>query len=324
MNSYLRYEEIQMQYFPLFLDLTNKAVLVVGGGEVACRKIDALLRAGARVTIVSPQIEQSLHTLVEEGKCDWVQNFYSSSILTNKYIQVWATTDNPDLNHQVHKDAKKVGVLVNVVDDQPYCDFITPSMLNRGRIQIAISSGGASPVLVRNIRETLESVLPHNLGLLAEFGASKRTSIKERLPSVDLRRKFWEMFFSSPQAKEATSREQLETLYVSSLNNKIEEASEVTWIEYGKDVEMLPIKAMRYMQQAELVLHQKECSFDVIDLCRRDAQRKVFDTPAHLGEQLKQAKAEKLRVCVLLFKSAQEYALLQSQQRVIKPGSEKL
>ncbi|CAM2967890.1 bifunctional precorrin-2 dehydrogenase/sirohydrochlorin ferrochelatase [Vibrio diazotrophicus] len=312
-----------MQYFPLFLDLSNKAVLVVGGGEVACRKIDALLRAGARVTIVSPQIEQYLYALVEQGKCEWIQNFYSPSVLSNRFVQVWATTDNPDLNHQVHKDAKNIGVLVNVVDDLPYCDFITPSMIDRGRIQIAISSGGASPVLVRNVRETLESVLPQNLGLLAEFGASKRTSIKERLPTVDLRRKFWEMFFAIREVKEATSREQLEVLYRATLEKDIENLGEVTWIEYGSDVELLPMKAMRYMQQAELVLFEKGCSYDVIDLCRRDAEREEFLSSAQLGERLKQAKKDRQRICVLVSQLTQEFSLLHSQQRVIKPGSEK-
>ena len=111
-----------------------------------------------------------------------------------------ATTDNPELNHRVYDDAKALGILVNVVDDQPYCDFITPSMITRGRIQIAISSGGASPVL-RNIREQLESILAFNLSLLADFGLSKRGDIKKRLPSVDLRRKFWEMFLPAPMFK---------------------------------------------------------------------------------------------------------------------------
>jgi len=184
-----------MRYFPLFLDVVNKPVLVVGGGEVACRKVDSLLRAGASVTVVSPKLEPYLRSLVDAERCSWIQNFYSSEIMTKQYIQVWATTDNPSLNHQVHKDAKKMGILVNVVDDLPFCDFITPSMVNRGRIQIAISSGGASPILVRNIREKLESVLPQNLSLLAEFGASKRNSIKKEFPSVTERRKFWEAFF---------------------------------------------------------------------------------------------------------------------------------
>lgn len=190
-----------MRYFPLFLDLVNKPVLVVGGGEVASRKVEALLKAGANVTIVSPTLVEFLSRLADEHQIHWVQRFYSSDLVTKRFVQVWATTDNPELNHQVYKNAKELGILINVVDDKPYCDFITPSMINRGRIQIAISSGGASPVLIRNIREKLEAILPQNMGLMAEFANSKRNSIKEALPSVDLRRKFWEQFFSNPDVE---------------------------------------------------------------------------------------------------------------------------
>ena len=116
-------------------------------------KIDALLRAGAQSDYCFSTNCSTLQSLVDDGKCQWIQNFYTSQILTKEYLQVWATTDNPDLNHQVHKDAKNMGILVNVVDDQPYCDFITPSMIERGRVQLAISSGGASPVLIRNVRK---------------------------------------------------------------------------------------------------------------------------------------------------------------------------
>ncbi|XAW90659.1 NAD(P)-dependent oxidoreductase [Vibrio sp. CDRSL-10 TSBA] len=312
-----------MRYFPLFLDLANKPVLVVGGGEVACRKIDALVRAGAKVTIVSPQIAPTLQSLVDEGKCQWIQNFYTSKILTQEYIQVWATTDNPDLNHQVHKDAKSIGVLVNVVDDQPYCDFITPSMIERGRIQLAISSGGASPVLIRNVRETLEAVLPQNLSLLADFGASKRNSIKSALPTVDERRKFWEQFFALPEVKNAKSREALESAYTQLIRQPMPQQGEVTWIECGSDVELLPLKALRYMQQAELVLHTPSCAFEFIDLCRRDAEREAFASAAQLGERLQQAHQQQLRVCVLIPKGTQQYSLLQGQQRVLGEGSEK-
>ncbi|EEX41750.1 siroheme synthase [Vibrio sp. Vb2880] len=312
-----------MRYFPLFLDLTNKPVLVVGGGEVACRKIDALLRAGAKVTIVSPQIASTLQSYVDDRKCQWIQNFYSSQLLTKEYLQVWATTDNPELNHQVHKDAKKLGILVNVVDDQPYCDFITPSMIERGRIQLAISSGGASPVLIRNVRETLEAVLPQNLGLLADFGASKRNSIKEFLPTVDLRRKFWELFFAETEVKNAKDRESLEKIYIKALDKPLDERGEVTWVEFGQDVELLPLKALRYMQQAELVLHARSCPFEFIDLCRRDAEREHFSSAAELSERLQQASQAQLRVCVLIPQGTQEYALLQAQQRVLGQGYEK-
>ncbi|MCG3728466.1 siroheme synthase [Vibrio cincinnatiensis] len=311
-----------MRYFPLFLDLLNKAVLVVGGGEVACRKVEALLRAGAQVTLVSPQIVSPIQAWVEQGCCQWVKNFYSSQYVTKEYRQVWATTDNPELNHQVYRDATAAGILVNVVDDQPYCDFITPSILERGRIQIAISSGGASPVLIRNVRETLETVLPQNLDLLADFGASKRNSIKEYLPTVELRRKFWEHFFAQRSVKNATSREALEQCYRVALTEEVDERGEVVWIEYGTDVELLPLKALRYMQQAELVLFEQTCPYGYIDLCRRDAERESFHHPAQLSERLATAKQAEQKVVVLVSADKHEYLLLQGQERVLKQGRE--
>ncbi|CAH6886957.1 Siroheme synthase / Precorrin-2 oxidase [Vibrio chagasii] len=299
-----------MRYFPMFLDVENKPILVVGGGEVACRKVDSLLRAGANVTLVSPKVAPYLQQLVDENKLHWVQNFYSSQIISKEYLQVWATTDNPSLNHQVYNDAKKLGILVNVVDDLPYCDFITPSMINRGRIQIAISSGGASPVLVRNIREKLETVLPQNIGLLADFGASKRNSIKESYPTVDERRKFWERFLSSSFIEQVTDREQLETYYQQALTEGVDSEGQVTWIEFEQDVELLSMKALRFMQEAELVLSPKECPFEYVDLCRRDAERESYANSGELSTKLEQAKAENLRVCVFIPPASVEFNLL--------------
>ncbi|UTZ41326.1 precorrin-2 dehydrogenase/sirohydrochlorin ferrochelatase family protein [Vibrio campbellii] len=306
-----------MRYFPLFLDLVNKPVLVVGGGEVASRKVEALLKAGADVTIVSPSLVDFLDKLAQEQQVHWIQRFYSSDLVTKSFIQVWATTDNPELNHQVYKDAKELGILVNVVDDKPYCDFITPSMINRGRIQIAISSGGASPVLIRNIREKLEAILPQNMGLMAEFANSKRNSIKEALPSVDLRRKFWENYFSHPEVENARNNRELETIYQETMTKPLDETGSCTWIQIGKDVEMLPIKAVRYMQQAELALHSTKCEADVMELVRRDAEREAFSSATELSDMLRKAKEEMLRVCVFIPHGTSEFSLLQGQDLVI-------
>lgn len=306
-----------MRYFPLFLDLVNKPVLVVGGGEVASRKVEALLKAGADITIVSPSLVDFLDKLAQEQQVHWIQRFYSSDLVTKSFIQVWATTDNPELNHQVYKDAKELGILVNVVDDKPYCDFITPSMINRGRIQIAISSGGASPVLIRNIREKLEAILPQNMGLMAEFANSKRNSIKEALPSVDLRRKFWENYFSHPEVENARDNRELETIYQETMSKPLDETGSCTWIQVGKDVEMLPIKAVRYMQQAELALYSTKCEADVMELVRRDAEREVFSSATELSDMLRKAKEKKLRVCVFIPQGISEFSLLQGQDLVI-------
>ncbi|BBL88801.1 siroheme synthase [Vibrio rotiferianus] len=306
-----------MRYFPLFLDLVDKPVLVVGGGEVASRKVEALLKAGADVTIVSPSLVDFLAKLANDHQVRWVQRFYSSDIVTGSFVQVWATTDNPALNHQVYKDAKVLGILVNVVDDKPYCDFITPSMINRGRIQIAISSGGASPVLIRNIREKLEAILPQNMGLMAEFANSKRNSIKEALPSVDLRRKFWENYFSHPDVENARDNRELETIYQQTMTKPLDDQGSCTWIQVGNDVEMLPIKAVRYMQQAELALYSTKCEADVMELVRRDAERESFSSATELSDMLQKAKEDNLRICVFVPQGTSEFSLLQGQDLVI-------
>lgn len=308
-----------MRYFPIFLDLNNKPVLVVGGGDVACRKIDMLLRAGAKVTVVSPKVHSHLQALAEDEQLLWVKSFYQSDMLTD-YVQVWATTDNPELNHRVHDDAKQKNIMVNVVDDKPYCDFITPSMINRGRIQIAISSGGASPVLIRYLREKLESILPQNLALLADFGASKRNSIKAELASVDERRKFWERFFSSAQVPTIDNRSELEHLYQSILSNPEEVVGSNIWIEFGQNVEMLSMKSLRLMQESELVLYPASCPFEFVDLCRRDAEREQFHDTNHLASLMKQAQVDKQRVCIFIEKNSasMELKLLMGNELLIK------
>ncbi|MFA0414061.1 NAD(P)-dependent oxidoreductase [Vibrio renipiscarius] len=311
-----------MQYFPIFLDLKAKAVLVVGGGEVACRKVDSLVRAGAIVTIVSPTIDRYLKTLVEQNECQWIQNFYSKDQLSMRYVQVWATTDNPELNHQVHHDAKQLGLLVNVVDDQPYCDFITPSMINRGRIQVAISSGGASPVLVRNIRQRLEAQLPQNLNIQADFAASKRNDIKQALPDVESRRKFWERFFDLPEVEVATSHQVLESCYRHLIDQPNTEVGQITWIEFGDDVELLSLKALRLMQQAELVLYAQDCPFVFIDSVRRDAERLAFADEVALSTMLAQAQKAQLRVVVLIPQTSTKFSLLIKQAMHLKLASQ--
>ncbi|EEX92315.1 uroporphyrin-III C-methyltransferase [Vibrio orientalis CIP 102891 = ATCC 33934] len=312
-----------MQYFPLFVNLNHKPVLVVGGGEVASRKVDSLVRAGASVTIVSPQVEDYLSQLIDKGECQWIQGFYSEELLETSYVQVWATTDNPSLNHQVHRDAKRKGILVNVVDDLPYCDFITPSMINRGRIQLAISSGGAAPVLIRNMREKIEAVLPQNLSLQADFAASKRNDIKEKLPTVDERRKFWEMFFARPDVDSASSHACLEAAYQKALEAGFSRKGSMTWVEYGHDVELLTLKALRLMQQAEIVLFDSQCPFAFVDLVRRDAERIEFANQADLSTQIESAKKEDKRVVVLLAPHSTNVTFIQGTDTIISLGSQK-
>ncbi|MUK42248.1 siroheme synthase [Aliivibrio fischeri] len=291
-----------MRYFPMFMDIKKRPVLVVGGGEVACRKIDMLLQAEASITVVAPSIKAYLMKYVEEGKLEYIKGFYHKNLLSNDYVQVWATTDNSDLNHQVHADAHDVGVPVNVVDDTEYCDFITPSMVNRGRVQVAISSGGASPVLIRIIREQLETQLSTKVAMLADFGADKRNLIKQHFKTVDERRKFWETFLRLPAIEQVETRNELESLFQQALTVDVQIKSERNWIEYNSDTEMLTLKALRLMQQAEWVIAFESCPAEFIELCRRDAERIYIRSEKEMADYLDKANAENIRVTILVKK----------------------
>ncbi|MDW6092895.1 siroheme synthase [Vibrio rhizosphaerae] len=289
-----------MRYFPLFMDLSERAVLVVGGGEVASRKTEALVKAGAQVTILSPELSESLLRLWHDDVIHWIQQRYDSAFLTRNYVQVWATTDHAALNHQIHADAKLLGLLVNVVDDQPYCDFITPAMIDRGLIQVAISSGGSSPVLVRNIRESVEAILAQNLRVLAQFCGEKREHLKANRPDVNARRRFWQSFLADPMVKETQERTILEHRYQHYLAMPELDVREVVWVICDTDVELLPMKAVRFMQQSEQVLYHRDIPAAGLDLCRRDAERAVFASRAELQDLLTRAREETHALCIMV------------------------
>ncbi|SMY34589.1 precorrin-2 dehydrogenase/sirohydrochlorin ferrochelatase family protein [Photobacterium andalusiense] len=290
-----------MDFFPVFLKVNHKQIIVIGGGEVACRKVDLLLKAHANVTVVSPQLHPHLQTLLEQQLIVHINQPYQSSQLVGA-DQVWATTDSSTLNHQIYNDANALKIWTNVVDDPEFCDFITPSMVDRTPIQVAISSGGASPVLVRYLRERLETYLPQNLSLLATFSGKQRQRIKQHFSTVDERRKFWEQFFRLSAVEHARTDEALETAFQQLLTEKNNHSSgNVYLIETGHDPELLSLKALRLMQQSEHVLYHNDVAEVFVDLCRRDADRERCDynNVQTLTDKLVQ---QGVRVCVLATK----------------------
>ncbi|MGF1681530.1 siroheme synthase [Photobacterium minamisatsumaniensis] len=296
-----------MDYFPVFLSLKNRKVVVIGGGEVACRKIDLLLKSNADITVISPMIHPHLSKLDKNGVIQWVNKKYNSTDI-NKAHQVWATTDDPSLNHQVFSDAEALGIWTNVVDDPNHCHFITPSMIDRSPIQVAISSGGASPVLVRYLREKLETQLPQNLSLLARYAGAQRNRIKQHYNTVDERRKFWELFFRHPAVEVAQDEESLERVFTSLLQESEQQLGGLYLIETGDDPELLSLKALRLMQQAEFVLYPEGNDDIFVDLCRRDADRTDYNTN-NLQAQVQKYLQEGLRVCLLANKQHSEAVL---------------
>jgi precorrin-2 dehydrogenase / sirohydrochlorin ferrochelatase len=164
-------------YYPVGLDLTGKAVLVVGGGQIADGKIDALLASEALITIVSPDVTPRLATLADQGHLTWVRRDFTATDADGAWIVI-AATDRRDVNAEVAAVARAAGRLVNAVDDIPYCDFIAMSVIRRGDLQFAISTGGGSPAMARWVREEFEAILPDEFGPLLAILAEVRAELK--------------------------------------------------------------------------------------------------------------------------------------------------
>lgn len=296
-----------MDFFPIFLKVNHKQILVIGGGDVACRKVDLLLKAHANITVVSPQLHPHLQTLLKQQLIVHVDQPYHPSQLDGA-DQVWATTDSSTLNHQIYHDANALKIWTNVVDDPTFCDFITPSMIDRSPIQVAISSGGTSPVLVRYLRERLETYLPQNLSLLAAFSGKQRHRIKQHFTTVDERRKFWEKFFRLSAVETARTNEALETAFQQLLDGNNYSDGNLYLIETGHDPELLSLKALRLMQQSEHVLYHDDVADVFVDLCRRDANRERCN---HINiHALTDELVQKgVRVCILATKDNHRPAL---------------
>lgn len=168
-----------MAYYPIFLNLTGQSCIVIGGGAVAERKVKGLLQAGADVTIISPDLTSHLAGLVGQGKVRRIARRYQDGDLDGQVLALVAT-DDPEVDAAVHREGQERGVWVNAADDPSHCDFILPSVLRRGELMVAVSSGGSSPALSRAIREELESYFTEEYAILAEVVGEVRGELKSR------------------------------------------------------------------------------------------------------------------------------------------------
>lgn len=267
-----------MEYLPLFFDLKNQPCLLVGGGDIALRKAVLLDRAGAKLTVVSPEIDDELKVLVERQQGELIYSEYQEKLLDGKTLVI-AATDNDDVNAVVHGHATERKIPINVVDSPDLCSFVFPAIVDRSPIMIAVSSGGNAPVLTRLLRAKLETMIPAYYGVLGEMAARFRQQVKDRFDSIRDRRIFWERFFQGPVADKviAGQTQQAEQMMLNLLNSdeSAETAGgEVYLVGAGPgDPELLTFKALRLMQQADVVLYDRLVSPKIVDLCRRDADR---------------------------------------------------
>lgn len=265
-----------MDFLPLFHNLRGRVVLVVGGGDIALRKARLLSEAGAVLHVVAPEIVPPLLELLEQRGGQCLRRCYASEDLGGCVLAVAATDDEP-LNAQVSEDAKALGIPVNVVDSPQLCTVIFPAIVDRAPLTIAVSSGGDAPVLARLMRARIETLIPSAYGNLAGLAKKFRAQVKATLPDVQQRRVFWEDVFQGPIAERALAGQGDEAERL--LRERLSGASprslgEVYLVGAGPgDPDLLTFRALRLMQQADVVLYDRLVAPAILDMCRRDADR---------------------------------------------------
>ncbi len=265
-----------MDIFPISLKLQQQPCLIVGGGHIAYRKAVLLHKAGAVIHIIAPDIDANLLQLVEESQGQYIQALYPAQIQLNDYRLVIAATDDYAVNTQVFEDCEALKILVNSVDDPPHCRFMVPAIVDRSPLVISVASNGTSPVLSRQIRTQLETSIPHGMGKLAEFSGKWRAAVKAKISNPDERRVFWEDLYAS-SLKERVFHDNLveaDRLIEQALAEWKTPKGEVYLVGAGPgDPELLTLKALRLMQQADVVIYDRLVSPAIMELCRRDATK---------------------------------------------------
>jgi len=293
-----------MDFLPIFLNVRDQLCLVVGGGTTATRKVELLLQAHAQVKVVAPQLTPQLAQWVDEGRISQRVGQFETTDLQGCHLVIAATNDTT-VNEQVSQLAKAQRMLVNVVDQPQLCSFIVPSLINRSPVQIAVSTGGASPVLARLLRARLETMIPAAYGQLADFVASFRERVKQQLPTEE-RRFFWEKVLQGPIAEMLLSgHTQAATKALEGLLSKTatepQKYGEVYLVGAGPgDPDLLTFRALRLMQQADVVLYDRLVSVEILNLTRRDAER------IYVGKQPEMHPVPQGEINQLLVKLAKE------------------
>lgn len=263
-----------MDYLPLFASLKNRPVLVIGGGDIAARKILLLRRAEANVRVVAQQLSPELAELANQQSIEWLATEFDDAQIDPVFLVI-AATDNSELNQRVYEAANARQRLVNVVDNQPLCSFVFPSIVDRSPLLVAISSSGTAPVLARLLREKIEALLPTNLGRMAQAASYWRHHIQTRLHTTAERRRFWERVFTGRFASlmvagnEAAAQQALED----ELNQPERQMGEIVLVGAGPgDAGLLTLRGLQVIQQADVVFYDHLVSEGVRELVRRDAE----------------------------------------------------
>lgn len=267
-----------MSYLPLFINTSEKKCLIVGGGTVASRKLIPILESKMKVTIVSPEISDEIKELVKNSKnLSYQSREFKENDIQDQFLVV-AATNNKAINALICNIAKKKNILVNMAENSSLGNTLIPSVIDRDPIKIAISSGGASPILTRLLKTKLETVIPYSYSKLAEIMMLYRKRVKKKFLKIIDRRYFWESFLDGPISEMVLSGQidkAKNALDQSLEDNKIfNRVGEVYLVGAGPgDPELLSFKALRLMQKADVVIYDRLVSEPIMNLLRQDAEK---------------------------------------------------
>ncbi|HWX32470.1 MAG TPA: siroheme synthase CysG [Steroidobacteraceae bacterium] len=265
-----------MNYFPVFFDLNGQKVLIVGGGEVALRKVSLVERTGALITLVAPQIAPELMQRAAAGKLKLALREFAPDDLDGARLVIVATSRRA-VNRWIATLSEARNIPVNVVDDVEASRFIVPAIVDRDPVLVAISTGGASPVLARRLRERLEALIPARIGGLASWLKALRGAARRKLRDSDARRRFFEALVDGPASSrfiegDSQGARRIAQQLLATTSTAPRAPGEVWLVGAGPgDPELLTLKALRALQDADVILHDRLVSPAVLDLARRDA-----------------------------------------------------
>lgn len=262
-----------MKRFPLFVNLDKLPVLVVGGGEIAERKINLIIKANAKVEVLARKFSPNVENLINKNKLKKIKSNLDISTLDSNYSLIIAATDNKQINKKLFNFANKNNILINVVDQPDLCTCTFGSIVERGDLVVAISTGGNAPVFARNLREKFETLLPQSTKQLIDFSASIREKVMNSFSQFNKRRIFWELFFDALAAKKNITKSNLTALsnqLIKTLKSK--HSGEVFLVGAGPgDPELLTLRALHLIQKADVCIYDNLVSKEILELVRRDA-----------------------------------------------------
>ena len=290
-----------MRYFPIFADLDDADVLIVGGGEQAAQKLRLLRKTAARVTVVAPTITAELRELVAEGAVTLEPRAFRAGDVAGRRL-VYAATGTLAEDTVVSAAAQAQGVPVNVVDRPELSTFITPAIVDRAPVTVAIGTEGAAPILAREIKTRLESWLPANFGTLAQHAQSLREEIARRIPDSRARRHLWQRLLQGPFRRAVLSGAEAEAgrILAAELQGEgapaVSQPGRVALIGCGPgDPDLLTLKALQRMQEADVLVVDRLVNPKILDYARRDAER-IYVGKTPRGPATSQAEINRILV----------------------------